>query len=159
MDGAVNGRDGYRKLPPSPLPTMRQADVLRTIPVAQRLALAGYRVVVHDSALTSDAARRTAGRLQDDTPACYAELVVDDVFFQEDVANGRFLKVLYRYRSFTGETLQRAFGTYIQTKLLLFPAKDEANAQAALDELASAYDRSLTAFGTALNRPEKKKRR
>lgn len=153
VDGAVQGREGYRKLPDSPLGTARQVEVLHTLPVAERLGLPTYRTVIHDNALDSRTVRQATGRLLTEASRCYAELVVDDAFFQEDVVTGKYLKVLYRFRSFDGETPVRRFGTYSQIKLLLFPPTTREDGDAALDELTKAYGDALGEFGAALNKP------
>lgn len=161
VDGAVQGRDGYRKLPDQPLPTSRQLDVLRTLALADLLGLPGYRVTVHENSLDSHALRRTQGRLVQGSAACHAELAVDDVFFQEDIIDGRFLKVLLRFRRFDGgDVPSRSFGTYIEEKLLKFPPKTaEEDAGPALDELRNAFAAVVRDFGAALNKPPKKSRK
>jgi hypothetical protein len=159
-DGAVQGREGYKLLPPDPLSTEAQAEVLRASPLPETLALPGYRVVVHDNALSSMEIRRTKGRLIADSPPCYAELVTDDVFFQQDIVDGRFLKVLFRFRSFNGtDTPIRTFGTYSQRRLKLFPPQELAGEQESLAELAEQYGQAIGEFGAALNVPPKEKSR
>lgn len=157
VDGAVQGRQGYRKLPPSPLGEGRQAELLQSSRVAETLGLAGYRAIVHDHSLDSRTIRGTVTRLVPDAPNCYAELIVDDVFFQEDIVNGGYFKGLYRFRAFDGGTLKRSFGSYTQVKLLQFPPKTPETLDAALDEIAQAYARSIGQFASALNAPPKAK--
>jgi hypothetical protein len=155
-DGAVQGRDGYELLPPDPLSTAEQIARLRAIPLAEILTLPGYRVVVHDEPLSSSAIRRATGRHVADSPACYAELVTDDVFFQEDIVDGRFLKVLFRFRSFDGsDAPARTFGTYSQRRLTLFPPKEQALESASFTELGEQYAEAIGEFGRALNPPPK----
>jgi hypothetical protein len=159
-DGAVQGRDGYEKLPPNPLSTQTQAERLRASQLAKILALPGYKVVVHEEVLTSVAIRKAKGRHITDSPPCYAELVTDDVFFQQDVVNGRFLKVLFRFRSFDGsDTPLRTFGTYSQRQLKLFPPDEQAQEEASFAELADQYSEAIGEFGLALNPPLKEKRK
>ncbi|MCT2399684.1 hypothetical protein [Novosphingobium mangrovi (ex Huang et al. 2023)] len=159
VDGAVEGREGYRKLPGIPLDTPHQVELLRASPLAEALALPGYRTLVHEQALDSNTARHTPGRLIADAPSCYAELVVDDVFFQEDIVNGKFLKILFRYRSFDGDALTRRFGTYTQVPLTAFPPATPDAVVAASSDIDQAYERSLTEFGTALQSPPKQKKK
>lgn len=158
VDGAVQGRDGYRKLPESPLNSESQAEILGTLPLPQILNLPGYRTVLHRNALDSRTVRQTVGRLSDSGPPCYAELVVDDVFFQEDVVNGKYLKALFRFRQFDSDTLKRRFGAYSQVKLLLFPPDAPEGLEPALQELDQAYSDAIGEFGKALNAPAKIKR-
>lgn len=158
VDGAVQGREGYRQLPPTPLSPARQAEIMRAAPLADLLGLPGYSIIVHDEALDSRTLRQTPGRLIQAAPACYAELVVDDVFFQEDVFTGKYLKALYRFRSFAGEEQTRRFGAYSQVRLTLFPPATPDADGPAFDELGTAYGQALSEFGTALNTPARKKR-
>jgi hypothetical protein len=160
VDGAVNGRDGYRKLPEKPLDTARQKLVLEGTDIAAALGLSGYAVVVHPEALDSRTLRTTSGPWLADGGACHAELAVDDVFYQEDVFSGRSLKVIYRYRSFRGAaTPERTFGQIITEKLTLFPpAKPEDDPKPGFDELAAAMGKSIKDFGTVLTAPPRKKR-
>lgn len=160
VDGAANGRDGYRKLPEKPLDTARQKQVLEGIDIAAALGLAGYTVVVHPETLDSRTLRTTPGPWLADGGACHAELAVDDVFFQEDVFSGRSLKVIYRYRSFRGAaTPERTFGQIISEKLTLFPpAKPEDDPRPGFDELAAAMGKSIKDFGAVLMAPPRKKR-
>lgn len=161
VDGAVKGRDGYRKLPAQPLPSDRQHEILKSMPLAQLFGLADYRVILHETPLDSHTLRRSQGRLQPGTGACYAEMAIDDVFFQEDIVDGRFLKALIRFRQFgAGETPSRSFGTYVQEKLKLFPPRTaEEDAGPAMDELGTAFAQVVQDFGVALNKPAKKSRK
>ncbi len=159
-DGAVQGREGYERLPTDPLSTAVQAARLRASTLSKILSLEGYRLIVHDDVLTSAQIRKTKGRHVAESPPCYAELVTDDVFFQEDIVDGRFLKVLFRFRQFDGsDTPTRSFGTYSQRRLKLFPPKDAAEQEASLTELADQYSEALGEFGLALNPPPKSRKR
>lgn len=156
VDGAVQGREGYRVLPSNPLTTSAQLGRLQQLPLADVMGLTGYAVIIHDSALDSRTLRATPGRLAPNPPSCYAELAVDDVFFQEDIVEGRFLKVLFRFRKFDGPAPTRQFGTYIQEKLLIFPpAQPDADPEPGMDELAHAFGQAVSGFGKALNLPPK----
>ncbi|MEZ5749713.1 MAG: hypothetical protein R3D83_07485 [Caenibius sp.] len=159
VDGAVQGREGYRQLPEAPLSTATQSETLKQLPLADLLGLPGHRVVLHDTPLDSRTLRATAGRISQSNAPCYAELAVDDVFFQEDIVNGRFMKALLRFRQFNeGESPSRQFGTYIQEKLLIFPQKKPGeDPRKGLDELSDAFRRAITAFGQALSKPARRK--
>ncbi len=161
VDGAVQGRDGYKPLPSRPLTAERQLERLRGLPVAQLLGLNDYAVVLHEKPLDSRTLRTTAGRLAPDTGACYAELAVDDVFFQEDIIDGRFLKALFRFRKFDGDTVpSRSFGAYVQRRLTLFPPKTpETDPQAGFDELVTQFGEAVTEFGQSLTKPPKTSRK
>ncbi len=160
VDGAIQGRDGYRKLPESILSTEAQAKILRELDLAAILQLPDYAVVVHDYPLPSRAIRTTAGRLLPASPPCYAELVTDDVFFQEDVFAGQHLKAIFRFRQFDGsDASTRSFGAYQQHKLEQFPPKEPEQLDVALEEFRLAYGKTVSGFGEALNRPPKKKKK
>lgn len=163
VNGAVTGRDGYPAVPADPLGPASQVELLGG---AQPHALIGrnsYRLVVHDTPLTSREIRTTPGRLTGTDVACYAELIVDDVFLQQDVFHGSFLKSSLRYRDFgdgavAAATPTRVFGTWVKTGLKLFPPKEGADLAAATDELKKAYVQNLALFAAALNKPAKGKR-
>jgi hypothetical protein len=159
VDGAVNGRDGYPALPKGPLSSARQKARLEGLDLASLLGLTGYRTVVHEVPLDSRVIRASATRYAPDTLPCYAELAIDDVFFQQDVIDGRFVKTLFRFRSYeSGDAPKRSFGAYIQERLLQFPANKPEAAQASLDELADAFGKTVVQFGAALNKPPKSPR-
>lgn len=164
VDGAVNGRDGYKKLPSGPMDTDRQKEILSSVDVAKALKLDGYAVTVHSNALDSRTLRGTPGSWlatgNGTAPAaCQAELAIDDVFFQEDVFSGKFLKVIYRFKRFDGgETPSRSFGQIIAIKLIAFPPAEGTDPKAAMDELGTALARSVDDFGAALTAMPKKKK-
>jgi hypothetical protein len=161
VDGAVQGRDGYRKLPDSILSPEGQLRTLGEQDLPASLGLTAYSVVLHDQPLPSRVIRATKGRLLTDSPPCYAELVTDDVFYQEDIISGRFLKAIFRFRQFDGgsDAPTRSFGTYIQQKLLQFPPSEPDQLDAALEEFRLAFGLAVREFGEALNRPPKKKKK
>ncbi len=162
VDGAVTGRDGYPPVPKDPIPTALQAELLAKADLPALLKLTDYVVTVHPEALESRVIRTSTTRISSSQSPCYAELIADDIFFQQDVVNGGYLKSMLRFRNFgSGPTPQKIFGTFVQTKLLKFPPKPdmpEGN-QAALDELQTAYQANLVEFGLALNTPPKAKRK
>jgi hypothetical protein len=161
VDGAVQGRDGYVKLPENILGTETQIRTLNEVGLAATLGLPGYTVVMHDSPLPSRVIRTTAGRLQPDSAACYAEFVTDDVFYQEDAIDGRKLKAIFRFRQFDGgsQTPTRTFGSFAQRSLTLFPPKTPEQLEPALEEFRSAYGEAFKEFGAALNKPAKGKKK
>jgi hypothetical protein len=161
VDGAVQGRDGYAKLPENILAPDTQLRTLDEVGVIETLGLPGYTVVMHEQPLPSRVIRTTPGRLQPDSAACYAEFVTDDVFYQEDAISGRRLKAIFRFRQFDGgsQTPTRSFGTYTQLPLTLFPPKTPDAVDAALEEFRVAYGGAVKEFGAALNKPAKGKKK
>jgi len=163
VNGAMTGRDGYPEVRSDPLGAASQVALLDGAKPADLLGHAGYTLVVHDQPLTSREIRTTPGRLSTATAACYAELIVDDVFLQQDVFNGSYLKSSLRYRDFgdgaaPADVPTRVFGTWVKTGLKRFPPKPGDDVAAAGDDLKSAYVRNLGLFATALNKPVKGKR-
>lgn len=160
VDGAVQGRDGYKKLPDTILTSETQQSTLNELDLPALFKLSGYGVVLHDEPLPSRVIRTTAGRLLADSPPCYAELVTDDVFYQEAEFDGRHLKAIFRFRQFDGgEAPTRTFGTFVQQRLTIFPPEAPEQLDAALEEFRVAYRTAVTEFGEALNRPPKKKKK
>lgn len=160
VDGAVQGRDGYKKLPNSILTPEGQLRTLGEQDLPALLALPGYKVVLHDQPLASRVIRATKTRLLTESPPCYAELVTDDVFFQESILVGRHLKAIFRFRQFDGgsDAPIRSFGTYVQQKLVKFPPTEPEQLDAALEEFRLAFGLAVREFGEALNHPPKKKK-
>lgn len=161
VDGAVQGREGYAKLPENILGTETQVRTLGEVGIITALALPGYNVVMHDQPLPSRVIRATPGRLLPDSPACYAEFVTDDIFYQEDAIDGRKLKAIFRFRQFDGgsQTPTRSFGTFAQRPLSLFPPKTPEQLDPALEEFRVAYGDAVKEFGAALNKPPKGKKK
>jgi hypothetical protein len=159
VDGSVNGRPGYPKLPQSPLDTATQQAILTSLDIPSLLGLKGYQATVHAETLDSRTLRNTTGRYTAEGGPCHAELAVDDVFFQEDAFSGRYLKVIYRFKRFDGsEAPTRSFGSIATQKLALFPpAKPEDDPQPALGELRQAFAQSVETFGRQLAAPPRKK--
>jgi hypothetical protein len=160
VDGSLKQRSGYVPIPTAPLTIRDQGEALRKLPVADLLGLHGFVQEIHDQPLSQRAIRETNGRHAQGTPACYAELIVDDLIVQENVLSGKALNVIYRFRRFDGgDVPTRTFGAFVQQPLRLFPPADPARLPAALDELAAAFERSVAEFGTKLQAPPKRRDR
>ncbi|WP_231478154.1 hypothetical protein [Sphingomonas sp. UNC305MFCol5.2] len=163
VNGAVTGRDGYPEVPPDPLGAASQTALLDRAQPQGIIGRDSYRLIVHAEPLTSREIRTTPGRLTTDGAQCYAELIVDDVFLQQDVFHGSYLKSSLRYRDFgdgvaPAATPVRVFGSWVKTPLRLFPPKEGVDREAASNDLKSAYVENLTRFAEALNKPAKAKR-
>jgi hypothetical protein len=148
VNGAVDGRDGYPEVPPDPLATAEQETLLAAAEPQHLLKLDGHRLIVHPDALPSRVIRSTPGRIEASASPCYAELIVDDVFLQQDVVNGSALKILFRYRN---------FGTWVQTRLSAFPPKQPGELEAALADVRRAYSANVERFAAALLAPPRKR--
>ncbi|WP_404369791.1 hypothetical protein AB5I39_00210 [Sphingomonas sp. MMS24-J45] len=159
VNGAVTGRDGYPTVPTEPIDTVNQVELLKAAKLNILIQQPNSRVIYHDVALPSRTIRTATTRIDPSTAPCYAEFIVDDVFFQQDIVNGSFLKVLFRYRAFgTGATPDKTFGTWVKTRLLLLPPKPDTDMAAAATEVRSAFSNNVKLFAAALLKPAKNKR-
>lgn len=160
VDGAVTGRDGYPPVPADPLTAGRQVDLLEAAGLDDILGRPDYVVVVHPEPLTSTAIRQSQSRMAASPSSCYSELILEDVFFQEDIVNGGSLKSLTRFRDFgPGNGPPKQFGTWTRTPLKFFPPKEPRLNQAALNELDEAFRANLVDFANMRDAGPKKKRR
>jgi hypothetical protein len=151
VDGAAKGRTGYPALPKALSPS-DQVHLLASAGIAEKLKLGNCREVIHDTRPDSHALRTTVGRMIPGTPSAYAELFVDEVFFQEDAFTGRHLVLLYRFRQFdTDDHVARAFTTTIRRDLKQ-PGSNEPSYDpaAAASELDDAYLSAFADFAQAL---------
>lgn len=157
VNGGQQGRRGYPRVPPNAMSTAIQTELLAEAQPHQVMNLSGYRLVLHREALSSRTIRTVTGRVSASTSACYAELMVDDVFLQQDWFNGAKLRVLYRYRDFgPGPAPRRSFTTWADSDLDNFPPQNEAALPGALQELRAAFRRTVTVFAAQLQRPPRR---
>ncbi len=149
IDGAQKGRKGYPPMPDQPLSVEVQRELLGKIDIPAMIGLSGFTAVVHENALSAAVIRSTPGRQIADRGPCYAELMIDDIVFQNHVINGKWLNIIFRFRQFEGAAAApvRTYGTYVTVRTTLFPPDKDSDPQPALDELRSAYTQSLTEFG------------
>jgi len=159
-NGATTGREGYPQVPTDPMSTASQVSLLEETQPQILLGLPNYRLVIHSEPLSSRAIRTSTARLSDSTSACYGELIVDDVFFQQDVFSGSNLKISFRFRDFgAASTPQRVFGTWVHTPLRLFPVPKGESTAAAIEEMKAAYKNDVAQFAQAFLKPTKAKKR
>ncbi|MBP7136596.1 MAG: hypothetical protein KBA57_09560 [Sphingomonadaceae bacterium] len=148
VDGAVTQRDGYPPVPADPIDSRLQANLLSQLDLPGTLGLAQFKTVIHEEPLASREARSGSARLVASQTPCYAELIADDVFFQQDVVNGSSLKTLFRFRDFgDAQSPLRSFSTWARTPLKLFPPKTPADNEPSLTELQGAYRNNAVLFG------------
>lgn len=123
------------------------------MPLASLLGLPGYRVIMHDAPLDSRTIRTVKTRYVTTEAKCYADLLIDDVVYSREYARGQNLKSFIRFRAFgTADVAQRAFGTWLQTKLKLFSLDPPVEDDAAVKELTSAFGNNMTAFAQLLGK-------
>jgi hypothetical protein len=158
VDGAIKGRQGYTPISVNPIETSEQASLLAKTNLSELLKLSDYKQIVHDESLGSTVIRSASGRLSESISPCYAELIVEKVMFQEDMVNGRSFKILVRFRKFgASQTVERLFGTWAQSPVKLFPAENQEDAEAASNEIRTAYLSNISIFAGYLNNPVKSK--
>ena len=158
VNGAIQGRQGYTPITSNPVDSAEQVILLGAANLPQLMKLPSYKQVIHNQPLESTVLRSASARLSESIASCYAELIVEKVMFQEDVINGRSLKILARFRKFgTGQTVERLFGTWAQSSVRLFPPDKPEDDAAAADELRTAYLGNLSIFANYLNNPVKSK--
>lgn len=158
VNGAVTGRDGYPTLAVEPIDTANQVELLRSAALRDQLNLAKYQPIVHEEALSSRLMRTSVARIAPSSAPCYAEFIVDSVFFQQDIVDGSYLKILFRYRDFTTEPApRRVFSTWTKTRLTLLPPTPTTDMVAAGAELRAAFTRDVALFASALAKPSKTK--
>lgn len=149
IDGSIKGRKGYPDMPDEPLGAAVQRDMLAKVDIPALLELSGYRTVLHDVPLETKVIRATPGRMLKDSGPCHAELMIEDVVYQNNVINGKWLNVIYKFRTFEGtsDAPVRGYSTYILGRVTLFPPGPDSDPQPALDDLRRAFGQTLNDFG------------
>lgn len=136
--------------PNSPLTTDQQLAVLKSLSLGALLGLAQHRLVVHEAPLESRTLR-TPARFAPEGAVCYAELVLSDVVFSREYANGQNLKSQFRFRDFgTSGTPQRRFTTWVQTDLKIARDGKKADFAASNAELPGALTENTRKFAAFL---------
>jgi hypothetical protein len=118
--------------------------------------LSGYQVVLHDTPLPSRVIRATKGRLLPDRGPCYAELVTDDVFFQQQhlydvkyITRSQIVST-FRFRRFDGgETPAFSYGSFITRDLFDPRKKQDLTLSLAIAQFETAFGQSVTDFAAA----------
>lgn len=136
----------------SPLDAEVQLQVLREANLPALLGLPGHRVVFHEQALDKTTLRTVQTRYDRETAApCYADLVLSDVVYSREYANGQYVKAFLRFRDFgTGDTIARRYATWIQTDLEYDREKPTASEEEMNAELVAGLATNLRKFGDLL---------
>ncbi|MCZ8370670.1 MAG: hypothetical protein O9293_12005 [Porphyrobacter sp.] len=152
----------YSRDPRSPLGgTAASVDLQRRVfgalDLPALLSLPGFAVVLHDQPLESRVIRTTKGRILSGSPPCYAELVTDDVFFQEnhllkvDNINNSQLNTTFRFRRFdAGETATFSYGSFVTRDLFDPRKRPEPTLANAIAQFETAFAESITQFARAM---------
>lgn len=130
-----------------PLPTGKQIVILSALDLPTLLGVPEYRPVFHDNPLDGLTLRNKPGRYVDTPATCYADLVLSDVVYSREYANGQNLKSFFRFRDF-GDTAspQRKLSTWAQTRLVNARAGKKANPEASDAELPAALAENARKF-------------
>lgn len=136
----------------SPLGSEAQLKVLADANLPALLGLAGYRPVFHDTALSKTTLRTQQGRYDPaSTASCYADLVLADVVYSREYANGQNVKAFLRFRDFaSGTAPARRYATWIQTDLEYDREKAEASEAEMNAELVAGLATNLKKFAELL---------
>ena len=136
----------------SPLDPDVQLQVLREADLPALLGLPGHRAVFHEVALDKTTLRTVQTRYDRETAApCYADLVLSDVVYSREYANGQNVKAFLRFRDFgTGEAITRRYATWIQTDLEYDREKPTASEEEMDAELVTGLAINLRKFGDLL---------
>jgi hypothetical protein len=134
-----------------------QTRVFGTLDLPALLGLPGYAVVLHNQPLESRVIRATKGRILPGSPTCYAELVTDDVFFQEshllkvDNINSSQLNTTFRFRRFdAGETPAFSYGSFVTRDLFDPRKRPEPTLANAIAQFETAFAEGVTQFAGAV---------
>lgn len=136
----------------SPLGPEVQLQVLREAGLPALLGLGDHRVVFHETSLDKSTLRLEQGRYdRTSTAPCYADLVLADVVYSREYANGQNIKAFLRFRDFAGNAAPaRRYATWVQTDLEHDREKPEAS-EAEMDaELVAGLAANLQKFADLL---------
>jgi hypothetical protein len=140
-----------------PLNPAEQSVRLRKLALGDLVGLQHYRSVVHDAPLDNRMIRATPGRYAETAASCYADLLVDDLVYSREWANGRKLKSFIRFRDFgAAASAKRSFGTWVQTDLESDPVEHPEQQDLAIEESRAAFDANLAQFVQYLSKASKK---
>jgi hypothetical protein len=141
-----------RALPQEPFSNARQLEILQSLELPQLLGTRDYRAVFHAEVLDNNALKSPA-RYAQAPAACYADLVVSDVVYSREYANGQNLKSFVRFRDFgSGQAPVRKLSTWVQTKLAHPREGKKANVEGSNAELPQALAENLRKFAGYLGK-------
>lgn len=143
----AGGKARERPVPPGRLEPDRQLALLRQVDLGTVLHHPGATVVMHDGPSARRSTVTVAARQTSSTSRCYVELTVAKNFFNRSGLAERTLRTLFAFDDFGDRpTPQRSFIGWASTELQIFPAKAPELAQAADDELATAFRANAVRF-------------
>lgn len=118
--------------------------------MADLYGVIGYAIIFHDKPLDPQFLRVTSGRYVQ-TSNCYADLVISEVVYSQEAANGQNLKSFFRFRDFSSQQQPvRRLATWVQSKLSKPRYGKKADLLANNTELPQAFAENARKFGDFL---------
>ncbi len=152
LDAAIHAnRDASnRTLLASALDSPSQLDALLTLDLRTMLKMSpGTTIVTHAKPLERKTMNAVKTRRSDSGSACYAELIVADVFYQKSTLYGRSLRTWFMVREFgKDQTIDFEYKAWGGNGLQRFPPKEGEDALAALDELVSVFKANFAEYAS-----------
>lgn len=128
------------------LPNEAQAEALRHIDLASIFKVPAVQIIPETQPLVVKPGK-IGPRLTSSTAPCYAELIVDFIGYSSHITAGRKFGArfwLRRYPTLDGPAKVENGG--VDVKVRLYPAKNEADRDAALTELRAAFGQVASRF-------------
>lgn len=151
--GHAGGDQGRKAALASALDSEGQAAALGSLDLSAKLGLKPSKVVLHDAPLDRKTINKISTRRADSSSACYAELMVADLFYQKAAIYGRSLKTLFMLRKFGSAKGKPAiYKNWGGNGLKLFPPKEGEDVQAANAELVAVFKADFDEFARNANK-------
>lgn len=142
------------------LNTGGQAAALASLDLPQTLGLPDYHVVTHEEPMDPEQAERHRGRHAASPSRCYAELMVTRVFYQKAAIYGRSLRTSFLFRHFSADQApQFVYAGRGGNGLSVFPAREDAQVDAANEEIVRVFKANFQEYANNLNRRRARPRR
>jgi hypothetical protein len=126
----------------APFPADRQIALAQSLNLADLLGLPGYRLIAHDKGLGRMEATGAATRHAESTSACYAELIVSQLVFDDAWMSDPTIRELIVLRRFgDSQTVATSFSTWVKQRV---PHRRQLLVEA---DFESAFRANLIAFG------------
>lgn len=134
----------------SALDSPSQLDALQSLDLNGLLARKpGTIIVRHETPIERKTMNKVKTRRSDSKAACYAELIVADVFYQKAAIYGRSLRTLFMLRDFgNDDVIDYEYKAWGGNGLKLFPPKEGEDSTAALDELVTVFKNNFTEYAS-----------
>lgn len=138
--------------PAGPLDNAGQLAILQQLDLARMMGVGGHRAIFHAQSLNA-AELKSPLPYAPNPASCYADLVISDVVYSREYANGQNLKSFVRFRDFgSGPAPVRKLSTWVQTKLAYAREGKKANVEGSDAELPQALAENLRKFAGFLGK-------